>query len=624
MEFDYKKLGFRCGLEFHQEFDVGKLFCRCDSSFNENKLVFEVERKLRPTPGESGEIDRAVFYEFLRDRTFVYHGYKNEACLVDVDGEPPKEINKRALDIAFQLSIMLNMKIPDVIKVMRKTVTDGSAPCGFQRTALVSVGVDKSFVKTSKGDVRVQSLNVEEDSCKIEKKEGGKVYYSCSRLGIPLIELGTETDILDPEHAFETAMLFGRLFRSFKDVKRGIGTIRQDVNVSIKGGARVEVKGFQDISKLRLLIEQEVERQYNLIQIKNRLNKNKIQINTAPKDVTYLFKDTKCKVILNSIRNKGVVYGLVLTGLAGFLKEKLYGAKTLGKELAEYAVAYGVKGMIHTDEDLNKYGLNDEFHNLCVDLGAKLDDLVLIVTGESSVAKKAIESVLQRAKLLPKLVPEETRIPNHVDATSSYARPLPGGDRMYPETDVCDIIVDQKYLNLLKKTIPETVESKQKRFIKNYGLNFDMSRILVESNYVYLFDELVNKYGKKFALKIANLFVNVLPDLKTRYGVDLDCIGNSVIDDVFLEYSKGNITFEAISAVLNEIYLKKCDVKKAISVLGLKCLSKSEAQKLISKLVSLNKDKSMGAVMGVVMGELKGKIDGAFISECVKKCYLEK
>ena len=265
---DYQKLGLKIGLELHQQLNTKKLFCNCSSNMNEKNLIFSIKRRLRPVVGEMGDVDRAALFEFFRNRSFIYYGYENECCLVDMDDEPPHEINSDALDMAVGVSLILGLDVPDELHVMRKTVLDGSAITSFQRTLLVGYGCGKF------NGVRIKSLCLEEDAAKPVKQEGNEITYSLSRLGIPLIEIATEPDIKTPEQCREVAENLGLLLRSF-NVKRGIGTIRQDVNISIKNGARVEIKGWQDLKTLHKLIENEVLRQVNLLKIRDELKKFK-------------------------------------------------------------------------------------------------------------------------------------------------------------------------------------------------------------------------------------------------------------------------------------------------------------------------------------------------------------
>lgn len=259
---DYKETGFRCGIEIHQQLDTRKLFCDCPSIVHDNNPDIKFMRRLRAVAGETGKIDKAATYEMKKEKEIHYVGCSTSCCLVEMDEEPPHEINKEALEIALQAAHMLNAKIVDEVQVMRKTVVDGSNVSGFQRTALIAVD---GFIETSKGKVRIPTICLEEEAAQKKKETSEYIEFRLDRLGIPLIEIATETDIVDPEHAKETAEKIGLVLRSTGKVKRGIGTIRQDVNVSIKGGCRVEIKGFQDLRSIPKIIDNEISRQQRKI-----------------------------------------------------------------------------------------------------------------------------------------------------------------------------------------------------------------------------------------------------------------------------------------------------------------------------------------------------------------------
>jgi len=261
---DYEKLKFKSGLEIHQQLDSSKLFCDCPSVLRNDEPDFEVKRKLHAVAGESGEIDIAAKHQAELDKEFIYQGYNENTCLVELDEEPPHEINKEALKIAIQIALLMNMKIIPITQIMRKTVIDGSNTSGFQRTVLIAM---KGYIETSKGKVGIESLLLEEDAARIVNREKNKEIYRLDRLGIPLVEVVTAPDIKDAEHAKEVALQIGDILRSCK-VKRGIGTIRQDVNISIRGENRVEIKGMQNMNIFVKAIENEVERQKKLSDVK--------------------------------------------------------------------------------------------------------------------------------------------------------------------------------------------------------------------------------------------------------------------------------------------------------------------------------------------------------------------
>ncbi len=256
---DYKKLGFKAGIEIHQQLEGKKLFCDCPAVVHDpNKADIFFERKLRAAAGETGKVDQAAAYEMKKDKIFQYEACSSSSCLVEYDDEPPHELNKDCLEIALEVSKLLNAKVVDEIHFMRKTVVDGSNVSGFQRTGLIATD---GYIETSKGKVGVDSICLEEEAAqKLEEKEH-IVKYRLDRLGVALLEIATDASIQDPEHAKEVSSILGMMLRSTGKVKRGIGTIRQDVNVSIKGHPRVELKGFQELRYMVKVIENEVERQ---------------------------------------------------------------------------------------------------------------------------------------------------------------------------------------------------------------------------------------------------------------------------------------------------------------------------------------------------------------------------
>jgi len=256
----YSKIGFKSGLEIHQQLDTRKLFCHCPSLLRKDEPDYEIKRKLHAVAGESGKIDVAAAHQAKLNKEFVYQGY-DSTCLIELDEEPPHEINQDALKIAIQIALLLNCKIQTLTQIMRKTVIDGSNTSGFQRTVFIA---RDGYVETKEGRVGIAGMFLEEDAARKVKTEGNKVYWRLDRLGIPLVEIATAPDIKNAEHAKETALKIGEILRSCK-VKRGIGTIRQDVNMSIKGGERIEIKGFQDIKNIEKTIEIETERQIELV-----------------------------------------------------------------------------------------------------------------------------------------------------------------------------------------------------------------------------------------------------------------------------------------------------------------------------------------------------------------------
>ncbi len=257
---DYQELGFKSGLEVHQQLDTKKLFCNCPSLLRQDEPDFIIKRKLHVVAGESGEVDIAAKHEAEKEKSFIYEGY-DTTCLLEIDEMPPYEINKDALKIALQVAILLNSQIFPITQIMRKTVVDGSNTSGFQRSVLIA---RDGWIITKNGRVNIDSICLEEDAARIIERKKDSGIFRLDRLGIPLIEIATSPDMKNAEHVKEVALYIGKILRSCK-VKRGIGTIRQDINLSIKGGNRVEIKGFQEPSMMTKTIDNEINRQLLLL-----------------------------------------------------------------------------------------------------------------------------------------------------------------------------------------------------------------------------------------------------------------------------------------------------------------------------------------------------------------------
>ncbi|MBT4114486.1 Glu-tRNA(Gln) amidotransferase subunit GatE [Candidatus Woesearchaeota archaeon] len=265
---DYPKLGFKCGLEVHGQLDVGKLFCECEGRLRKDKPHFTVNRKLRAMAGESGYIDAAAAHAQAKGLRYVYEGYNDTTCLVELDEEPPHTVNKEALDAALTIATILHCDIADYVQVMRKTIVDGTNVSGFQRTSMIATN---GYIEVGGDKISIIFVGLEEDAARRTAEDKETVTYRLDRLGIPLVEIATGPDIKTPEQAKAVALAIGMLIRATGKAMRGIGTIRQDVNVSIKNHPRIELKGFQDLKSMPETIKREVKRQQEVLYKKEKL-----------------------------------------------------------------------------------------------------------------------------------------------------------------------------------------------------------------------------------------------------------------------------------------------------------------------------------------------------------------
>ncbi len=607
---DYEKVGLKCGLEIHQQLESNKLFCNCPSLLREDAPDFFVKRELRAVAGERGEVDVAAEYEQLKGRHFVYEGYNDTTCLVELDEEPPKMLNKEALKVALEAAMLLKAKVVDVIQVMRKTVVDGSNTAGFQRTALVA---RNGVVDTKEGNVGVVGVCLEEDSARIIKENSGEVAYRLDRLGIPLIEIGTDASIKSPMQCLEVAEKLGMILRSTGKVKRGLGTIRQDVNVSVAKGARVEIKGAQELKLLPKLVENEVVRQIKLLEIMQELNKKNIKLKFEVKELSGVFKDSNVKIAVNAIKNKGVVLGLALPGFKGILGKEV-GGKRFGTELSERAkVIANVGGIIHSDEyDRNnpgKYGLDVGVCCAVEDsLGVNLhEDAYVIVADAKEKAVKALKAVFERVKEALKGVTSEVRKANE-DGTTSYLRPMPGAARMYPETDIPLIVPDVSEVKL-----SELIEKKVERYVKGYGLTVELAENIAKSDKAELFEELVLLHREIKASYIAEVLVGKITELKRDYNVDVSKINDDELRKVFKLLNEGKIHKDVMLDVLIDI------AKGKFSLDYYESLGTEELHAELVKIIKENPGAPFAALMGIAVKRLKGKASGRIISEMLSE-----
>jgi glutamyl-tRNA(Gln) amidotransferase subunit E len=301
-------VGLKCGLEIHQQLEGKKLFCKCPTHIRDDNPHFTTNRKLRAVAGESGKVDIAALHEMQKGKWFAYESYKDTTCLVELDETPPERINNDALETALQVSLMMHCKIVDQAHIMRKTVVDGSNTSGFQRTGQLATN---GYIDTPDGKVSIEGVSIEEDSARIIKNTASHSLYRLDRLGIPLVEIGTGPDIKTPEQAKQVAETIGLILRSTGKAKRGLGTIRQDVNVSIKGGERVEIKGAQDLKLIPTLIETEIGRQQALIEVTKELHNRKVtKIESKIEDLTHILAKSESTIIKNTLEKSGAIMGV--------------------------------------------------------------------------------------------------------------------------------------------------------------------------------------------------------------------------------------------------------------------------------------------------------------------------
>jgi glutamyl-tRNA(Gln) amidotransferase subunit E len=605
---DYKNAGLTAGIEIHQQLNTReKLFCHCqtllcDSSGHSGEFF----RYLRVTESEMGEIDRAAQEEMKRERKFQYYTY-DTTCLVENDEEPPAPLNDEALSVCLTIAKMFAMTPVRQVHTMRKLVIDGSNTSGFQRTALVALN------GTLPGGGGIETICLEEEAAQRVKDD----IFSLDRLGIPLIEITTAPCLHTPEDVQEVAEYIGMVLRSTGKVKRGIGTIRQDVNISIRGGARVEIKGVQELGLIAEVVRREIQRQHQLLSIRDELRKKNASVNDTAQNVTDLFKETKSTVLKKAKR----VYAVSLTGFAGLAGREIQPDRRLGSEMSDYAKKCGVGGIFHTDE-LPAYGITaEEVGRLRARMNAGDQDCVVIVAAASdSQAACAMNQVILRAHaaLSDKPVPEETRKMLET-GSSAYMRPLPGAARMYPETDVLPVIVDDERWNEVK--VPELVTAKTKRLALAYEIEPNYAAQLALSDKLPLVERAVAE-GIKPRLAVFTI-LSTCTELR-REGVDIGRISDEEFLAVWHAVENNKAAKEALPELLrglasgspfDEVMRNQAPV-----------ISRQDLETIVHGIVADRSDfirqkghAALGPLMGIVMSEVRGSVDGKMVSEILKK-----
>ncbi len=614
-DYDYDELGLVAGLEIHQQLDTEtKLFCNCPTELREPEASTRTfTRYLHPTKSELGELDQAAVEESRVDREFEYLAY-DSTCLVEEDDEPPRRVDTEALETTLEIAQLLDMQPVDQAHVMRKIVVDGSNTTGFQRTMLAATD---GVIDTEEGPVGIEDLMLEEESAqRVEETEQG-VRYSLDRLGIPLVEIGTRPDISTPEQAYEAAEQIGMILRSTGKVKRGLGTIRQDVNVSIEEGARVEIKGVQTLDDIDDIVRNEAHRQVKLLEIAEELDERGASVGDI-QDVSDVFADTESGVIGGALSGDGKAMAVSLFGYDGLVGTEILPDRRLGTEFADHAKRHGAGGIFHTDE-LPAYGVTEkEVEQLREAVGAGPEDAVALVADDSETAELAIEAVRERAQSAVDGVPEETRGANE-DGTTRYLRPLPGAARMYPETDVPPAEPDPTEVET-----PELLTEKVKRYQEEFGLGEGLAEQVAYGRRMPLFEQAV-EMGVDATLA-AQTVESTVTELR-RDDVPVEKLTDGHFEELFELLADGELAKEGVPDLLTALAENpELSAEKAAEQEDLGSAGEDEVREAIVDVVERNEaqieEEGMGAfsaLMGECMGALRGKADGDVVSDVLRE-----
>lgn len=510
----YEELGFMCGLEVHQQLKTEKkLFCHCPAGVFQNNGQYDAEivRHMRPTLSEMGGYDGTALMEFKTRKNIVYRIANLTTCTYDIDDTPPFKINHQALGIALEIALLLKTNIVGELHITRKQYLDGSIPAGFQRTGIISI---EGQIPLKNKTVRIIQLSIEEDSCREVSDIGHVRLYTTDRLGMPLIETVTYPDMKTPDEAAEAANYIRFLNRSTGKVRTGIGSAREDVNVSIHGGTRVEIKGVAHISLIPELVHNEAFRQKSLLEIRNDLIKRIPNLDYWKISHVVLRGDSInsiSKKIGENLNKQDTLVGVNLPEFKDILSFFTQPGRMFSDEISDRLKVIACiekPNMTHSEEFRNE-NQDINFEYLGKLLNSKVSDAQILFWGPEDDIHTALESIEERCKLAFIGVPNETR-KSFANGTTMFERVLPGADRMYPDTDSAPISISQELINMAGSNLPIDVKE-QIAMLKNWNIPADTFFYLLRYNLVPLIQRICNDF------KIEPRFVATLLAHKLKF-----------------------------------------------------------------------------------------------------------
>lgn len=614
---DWQKIGLLVGIEVHQQLLTSqKLFCNCVNCDDDN-VYKKILRKLRVSKGELGQYDPSSLFESNKSKTISYLVTRN-SCLVEEDEEPPHDLNSNARHIALIIAANLNSNIFNETYVMRKTVIDGSNTSGFQRTLLISSGGN---IKINNRDIKIQTICLEEDSARLIKDKAKIKEYSLDRLGVPLIEIALAPIHASPAEIKKISFDIGMMLRATKKVKRGLGTIRQDVNVSIKGGNIVEIKGIQNLDQLEKAINYEAKRQIALLNI-IKIFESKDAYEISDNDI---YDVTKEGIInIEKTKKEDTIKLIKLNKFEKFLGCEHDANMRLYQELIQIIRFFGINWICHSEESVHNK-TNDKSIQIRRILKIDRDDGFIIISGNKTSINIAIKYLIKRINEFKEKIPAETRIATK-DGTTLFMRPKSGADRMYPETDLPPIIISKKEIENAEHNKSGLWEDTIKSITTKYNLNSQLAEQIFDSEYFELFENLCG--NKKLSPKfVASSLCSTITKLQ-REGLDVTNLNSNEIVNTFNLLSEDKITNESIEIIFRDLMSQK--LKTVYEYIhNVSKIDEKQINVILDKLIIDNKNiiyedknRSINKLMGMAMKEFRGKVDGKKINSLLQKKIL--
>ncbi len=542
----YSAIGFKCGLEIHQQLMTQKkLFCHCPAGKyqKEGEYDAEVIRHMRPTLSELGEYDGTALMEFKTRKTVIYRIKDETACTYDIDDTPPFLLNRDALGIAIQIALLLKMNIVGELHITRKQYLDGSIPTGFQRTGIVAI---EGSIPLRNKTVRIIQLSIEEDSCREVSDVGHLRIYTTDRLGMPLIETVTYPDMLTPEEAAEAAHYLRFVTRSSGNVRTGIGAAREDVNVSVTGGTRVEIKGVSHIRWIPRLVHIEAFRQWALLAIRDEL-KTRVP---EPKDWKIFSKEVDLDMVpgdhpifRKAKRLRMKLVAVNLPKFQGLLSHFTQPGQCFADELVgrlKVIACIEKPNMVHSEE-LTPVLSAAQWSEIRATLGAKDADAQIMIVGPADDIATALDVVQERCLLAMQGVPNETR-KGLADGTNIFERVLPGPDRMYPDTDSAPIAIEETQIEERRRNLPVDVADRFRQ-LNDWRVPMDTYQYLFTRNLVGLVERIVKDFDQD-PIFVASLLGHTLKHVEGTFPRQAD-FSYELVYDLF-KFGKRRKLFDEI------------------------------------------------------------------------------
>ena len=621
---DYRAVGFKSGLEVHQQLlTEKKLFCRCPAGRYSENYNAEILRHMRPTLSELGEYDGTALMEFKTKKEIIYRINRETVCTYEMDDTPPFEINDEALDIAFGIGMIYGSSMVDEVHIARKQYLDGSIPTGFQRTAIVCLDGSIPFKDR---EIQVIQLSIEEDSCREVSDIGHRRTYITDRLGMPLIETVTGPDMRTPQEVAEVGELIRRIARSTGKVRTGIGAARQDVNVSVTGGTRIEIKGVPRIPLIPLLTYNEAMRQWNLLRLRDELHRRGITPETftaTTTDVTKILRKTRYQPITGAVTSGMKIMCVLLKGYRGLLRWETQTDTHFSREISDRVRVISclttLPNIIHSDSPSETIA-SSEWSALKKTVGATEEDVIVLVWGDETDAPAGANEVVIRAKEATIGVPSETRQALR-DGTNGFERILPGPDRMYPDTDLPPKKITPERLAKIRAGLPTPVWEREKKY-HDLGIPLHRAKTLAVSPYAKVFEEATGNQGLNPRF-VSELLVDRIKPLKRKLGRNLK-FTPELAGSLLKNFAEGKILRDplffmmAAASQTGELPVEAAGPPATTS--EIKEVVKAAAGS-VAKMELRDPANGMRLAMGIAMAELRFKANGKDVKALVEEVY---